>query len=89
MNLEQQLAEAGFKALLPFLAAELTLHTSKGVYAVFRPRSCLRVENGKLILGHPCSPGWAFERSELIAVSGGVSVSPYPGPGHRLFQKVN
>ena len=88
MNLAEQLAQAGLKALIPFLGAELTLHTTKGTFALFRPRECLHVENGKLVLGHPCETGMSFERAEIIAVRGGVSVSPYPGPGHRLYQRL-
>jgi hypothetical protein len=88
MNLEQQLADGGFKALIRFLDAELTLHTSKGTFALFSPRSCLHVENGKLILGHPCELGLAFERADILHVSSGVSVSPYPNLGHRLFQRI-
>jgi hypothetical protein len=88
MNLAEQLAGAGFKALIRFLDAELTIYSTRGTYAVFRPRESLHVANGRLVLGHPCEAGLAFERTEILGVSGGVSILPYPSHGHRLYQKV-
>jgi hypothetical protein len=86
--LDQQLEASAFKPLIRFLGAELTLHTTKGTFALFYPRQCLSVENDRLVLGHPCELGLAFERSEILHVSGGVSVLPYPNLGHRLYQRL-
>ena len=86
-SLEKELAADGYRKLIGFLGAELTLYTTHGTFAVFWPRSCLRFEAGRLVLAHPCSAGISFARSEVLGVSGGVSVSPYTDK--ELFQRVS
>lgn len=88
MTLEEQLRAFGLPYLAQLLGAELTILTKRGTYAVFWPRQCLRVENGRLVLAHPCEKGLSFLREEIIALHSGVSILPYPGPGHRLYQRV-
>lgn len=88
MTLEEQLADSDFRFLIRHLGAELTLITSKGSFALFHPRQCLRIEDRRLVLGHPCEQGISFTRNEILGVTGGVSILPYAGPGHRLFQRV-
>lgn len=90
MNLEEQLQAAGFGPLVRFLAAELTLMTTKGQFAVFHPRQCLWVKDNRLCLGHPIGMAITFARSEVLSVSGGASIEPsFVGyGGHGLFQRV-
>ena len=78
-SLEETLAASGYRKLIGFLGAELTLYTTRGTFSVFSPRSCLRVEAGRLVLAHPCSVGISFERSEVLGVRGGVGVLLYTG----------
>ena len=85
-DLAGELVRAGFRPIAPLLDAELTLYTTHGRYAVFRPRSALRIRDGHLVLAHPCEAGLAFARADILGVSGGVTVEPYGG--YQLFQAI-
>ena len=84
MTLEEQLA-ADFPRLARMLDCELTIYTKhRGTYAVFFPRACLGVENGKLWLGHPAGAKLYFERAEIAGFMSGVSILPaYPGVAYQ------
>ena len=87
-TLEADLRRAGFAPVIAFLNAECTITSkTRGRFALFRPRECLRIESGRLVIAHPCaSARLAFLPSEIATISGGVSVTPY-SPG-QLYQRV-
>jgi len=85
MDLEQQLASIGLGRMAQLLSAELTITTKRSRFAVFKPKTCLWVQDGKLCLGHPCATVLLrFAPEEVLHVGSGVSVTPQ----HPLFQWV-
>jgi hypothetical protein len=55
----------------------MTLSTRFGEYAVFAPRACLRIENNRLVIVHPCEAArLVLERSDVLRISRGVSIMP-------------
>lgn len=81
-----QLASIGLGRLARFLDCECTLVTKRGRYAIFKPRSCLYVQNGQLCVGHPCGTPLRFSRSEILLISSGVPILPYRPD--ELFQRI-
>ena len=73
MTLEEQLA-ADFPRLVRLLGAECTIWTTRGTFALFKPKECLHLSaDGKyLALGHPMGACLFFEPKEILHVSGGV-----------------